>query len=160
MQQVAIYPGTFDPITNGHLDIIKRAVKIFGRVIVAIAKETNKECLFTPEERVYLAKEATKNLNNVEIESFDGLAVDYVRGRGGTVMIRGLRAVSDFEYELQLALANRRLADEVETVFLTPQIQYLYMSSSLVKQIINLGGNVKEYVPDIVYEAVKKKIGI
>jgi pantetheine-phosphate adenylyltransferase len=160
MLQLAIYPGTFDPITNGHIDIIKQAVKIFGRVLVAVAKETNKECLFSVEERVHLAKEVTKDLNNVEIESFDGLAVDFVRNKGGNVMIRGLRAVSDFEYELQLSLANKKLANEVETIFLIPQIQYLYLSSSLVKQIISLGGNGKEYVPDVVYKAIKKKMGI
>lgn len=160
MQQLAIYPGTFDPITNGHIDIIKQAVKIFGRVVVAIAKETNKECLFTLEERVQLAKEVTKDLGNVEIEPFEGLAVDFARKKGSNVMIRGLRAVSDFEYELQLSLANRKLANEVKTIFLIPNIEYLYLSSSLIKQIINLGGNGKEYVPEIVYEAIRKKMGI
>lgn len=158
MKNIAIYPGTFDPITNGHIDIIERVCKIFGKVIIAIAKETNKECLFSPEERVHLAEIATKNICNVEVEAFDGLAVDYVKRKGSSVMIRGLRAVSDFEYELQLALANRSLCEDVETVFLTPQSKYLYLSSSMVKQIIKLGGNIKEYVPEAVFNAVKNKM--
>jgi len=158
MSNTAIYPGTFDPITNGHIDIIERACKIFGKVIVAIAKETNKECLFSFEERVHLAKIATNHINNVEVEAFDGLAVNYVKRKGSSVMIRGLRAVSDFEYELQLALANRNLCEDVETVFLTPQNKYLYLSSSLIKQVIGLGGSIKDYVPDSVFDAVKNKM--
>ncbi|MEA3475580.1 MAG: pantetheine-phosphate adenylyltransferase [Candidatus Cloacimonadota bacterium] len=160
MKNIAIYPGTFDPITNGHIDIIERVCKIFGKVIIAIAKETNKKCLFSSEERVHLAEIATKDIANVEVEAFDGLAVDYVKRKGSIVMIRGLRAVSDFEYELQLALANRSLCEDVETVFLTPQSKYLYLSSSMVKQIISLGGKIKDYVPDAIFEEVKKKMKI
>lgn len=158
MSKIAIYPGTFDPITNGHIDIIERGRKIFGKVIVAVANKTNKECLFTLEERVDLAKNATKHIENVEVDSFDGLAVNFVKEKNSSIMIRGLRAVSDFEYELQIALANRTLCEDIETVFLTPQNKYLYLSSSLIKQIIELGGSVKEYVPNAVQEAIKNKI--
>ena len=158
MNNIAIYPGTFDPITNGHIDIIERACKIFGKLVVAVAQDTNKECLFTVEERIHLAKIVIKHTDNVKVESFQGLAVNYVKRNGSSVMIRGLRAVSDFEYELQLALANRALCEEVETVFLTPQNKYLYLSSSLIKQIVGLGGNIKEYVPEAVFDAVKNKI--
>ncbi|HEX37790.1 MAG TPA: pantetheine-phosphate adenylyltransferase [Candidatus Cloacimonetes bacterium] len=157
MEKTAIYPGTFDPITYGHVDIIERASKIFDEVIIGVAKETYKECLFSLTERIELAREATKHLPNVIIESFTGLVVDYVRKRNSKVMIRGLRAVSDFEYELQIALANRTLSEEIETVFLIPQSKYLYLSSSLVKQIISTGGSIKEYVPETIREKMELK---
>jgi len=147
MKEIAIYPGTFDPITNGHIDIIERAATIFNKVIIGVAEETYKDCLFTLDERVELVKEGTKHIPNVQVESFSGLAVNYVLEKDSSVMIRGLRAVSDFEYELQIALANRTLSEEVETIFLIPQSKYLYLSSSLVKQIISTGGSIKEYVP-------------
>lgn len=157
MEKIAIYPGTFDPITYGHVDIIERASKIFDKVIIGVARETYKDCLFTLDERVELAQEATKHLPNVMIESFTGLVVDYVKRRNSKVMIRGLRAVSDFEYELQIALANRTLSEEIETVFLIPQSKYLYLSSSLVKQIISTGGSIKEYVPETIREKMELK---
>ena len=158
MNKIAIYPGTFDPITNGHIDIVKRASKIFDKVILAVAKETNKECFFTLDERIHLAKISIKHINNAEVEGFEGLAVDFVKSKKGTVMIRGFRAVSDFEYELQIAHANRTLCEDIETIFLTPQNKYLYLSSSLVKQITSLGGSIKEYVPNAVQDAIKNKM--
>ncbi len=157
MKEIAIYPGTFDPITNGHIDIIERAAEIFEKVIIGVAEETYKECLFTLEERVELTREGTKHIHNVEVESFSGLAVNYVMNRDSSVMIRGLRAVSDFEYELQIALANRTLSEEVETVFLIPQIKYLYLSSSLVKQILSAGGSINGYVPESIREKMAEK---
>ncbi|MBC8383804.1 MAG: pantetheine-phosphate adenylyltransferase [Candidatus Cloacimonetes bacterium] len=157
MKEIAIYPGTFDPITNGHIDIIERAAGIFNKVIIGVAEETYKECLFTLEERVELTREGTKHIPNVEVESFSGLAVNYVMNRDSSVMIRGLRAVSDFEYELQIALANRTLSKEVETVFLIPQIKYLYLSSSLVKQILSAGGSINGYVPESIREKMAEK---
>lgn len=157
MKEIAIYPGTFDPITNGHIDIIERAAGIFNKVIIGVAEETYKECLFTLEERVELTREGTKHIPNVEVESFSGLAVSYVMNRNSSVMIRGLRAVSDFEYELQIALANRTLSKEVETVFLIPQIKYLYLSSSLVKQILSAGGSINGYVPESIREKMAEK---
>ncbi len=157
MKEIAIYPGTFDPITNGHIDIIERAAVIFEKVIIGVAEETYKECLFTLEERVELAIEGTKHIPNVKVEFFSGLAVNFARDRDSSVMIRGLRAVSDFEYELQIALANRTLSEDVETIFLIPQSKYLYLSSSLVKQIISTGGSIKEYVPKSISEKIAEK---
>jgi pantetheine-phosphate adenylyltransferase, bacterial len=157
MKEIAIYPGTFDPITNGHIDIIERAAVIFEKVIIGVAEETYKECLFTLEERVELAIEGTKHIPNVKVESFSGLAVNFARDRGSSVMMRGLRAVSDFEYELQIALANRTLSEDVETIFLIPQSKYLYLSSSLVKQIISTGGSIKEYVPKSISDKIAEK---
>jgi len=157
MKEIAIYPGTFDPITNGHIDIIERAATIFNKVIVGVAEETYKECLFTLSERVELVKEGTKHIPNVKVDSFSGLAVNYVLKKESSVMIRGLRAVSDFEYELQIALANRTLAGNVETIFLIPQSKYLYLSSSLVKQILSSGGCIKEYVPKSISDKMTAK---
>ncbi|MBN2018277.1 MAG: pantetheine-phosphate adenylyltransferase [Candidatus Cloacimonetes bacterium] len=157
MKEIAIYPGTFDPITNGHIDIIERAARIFNKVVIGVAEETYKDCLFTLEERVELAHECTKHIPNVTVEAFSGLAVEYVRKRQSSVMIRGLRAVSDFEYELQIALANRTLSEEVETVFLIPHSKYLYLSSTLVKQIISSGGSIREYVPKSISEKMLSK---
>ncbi|MBC8525373.1 MAG: pantetheine-phosphate adenylyltransferase [Candidatus Cloacimonetes bacterium] len=158
MRKIAIYPGTFDPITNGHIDIIERGCKIFEKVIVAVAKATNKECFFTLDERIHLANISIKHINNAEVEGFDGLAVNFVKSKKSSIMIRGFRAVSDFEYELQIAHANRTLCEDIETIFLTPKNKYLYLSSSLVKQIARLGGSIKEYVPDAVQDAIKNKM--
>lgn len=160
MNTVAIYPGTFDPITRGHIDIAERASKIFDRVIIAVATMNYKENLFSTEERVGLANKAVAHLPNVNAESFDGLAVDFARSQKSHIMIRGFRAVSDFEYELQLSLANRTLNPDIETIFLTPKNQYLYLSSSLVKQIIELHGDASQFVPDFVYTAVQEKFRI
>ncbi|MEW7979318.1 MAG: pantetheine-phosphate adenylyltransferase [gamma proteobacterium symbiont of Phacoides pectinatus] len=153
----AIYPGTFDPITNGHSDLIKRAARLFDRVILAVAANPGKAPVFTLDERVALAREVLAGLENVEIREFDSLLVEFARAAGAGVILRGLRAVSDFEYEFQLAGMNRRLAPEVETLFLTPAEQYAYISSSLVREIAALGGDVSEFVHPRVSEALRQR---
>ncbi len=146
MDGTAIYPGTFDPLTNGHTDLIARAARLFDRVVVAVAENPAKGTAFTLDERVALAREVLAPLDNVEVSGFTTLLVDFARQVGARVLVRGLRAVSDFEYEFQLASMNRRLAPEVETVFLTPDEQYGFVSSSLVKEICRLGGDVSAFV--------------
>ncbi len=146
MDGTAIYPGTFDPLTNGHTDLITRAARLFDRVVVAVAENPAKGTAFTLDERVALAREVLAPLDNVEVSGFTTLLVDFARQVGARVLVRGLRAVSDFEYEFQLASMNRRLAPEVETVFLTPDEQYGFVSSSLVKEICRLGGDVSAFV--------------
>jgi len=158
MNITAIYPGTFDPITNGHTDLIERASRLFDQVIVAVAVNPGKQPMFSLDERVYLATRVLDHLPNVEVSGFDSLLVDYVRQRGARVILRGLRAVSDFEYEFQLAGMNRRLAPDVETIFLTPAEQYAYISSSLVKEVANHGGDVSEFVPTHVMAALNDRI--
>ncbi|SKC87160.1 pantetheine-phosphate adenylyltransferase [Maledivibacter halophilus] len=153
-----IYPGSFDPITNGHLDIIKRTAKIFDKVIVAVVDNPSKNPMFTLKERVELIKGATKDIKNIEIDCFSGLLIDYVKGKNISVMVKGLRAVSDFEYEFQMALMNKKLDENIETLFMTTNSKYSYLSSSLVKEVFRLGGCVNELVPDIVIEEMKKKI--
>ncbi len=155
--KIAIYPGTFDPITNGHLDIIERAVKMFDKVIVTIARNSSKNPLFSDKERVELIREAVKEWKQVEVDSFEGLLVDYARKRNAAVVLRGLRAISDFEYEFQLALTNRKLNDSVETVFLMPSEKYTYLNSTIVREIARLGGDVSEFVPPVVKKAFEKK---
>ncbi len=155
---IAIYPGTFDPITNGHTDLVHRAVRIFDRVIVAIAANPGKGPVFTLEERTTLARKALSGLSNVEVCGFDTLLVDFVQARGAHVILRGLRAVSDFEHEIQLASINRRLAAEVETLFLTPAEQYTYISSGLVREIASLGGDVSGFVHPEVEHALRNKM--
>lgn len=145
--RIAVYPGSFDPLTNGHLDVVQRAARLFDRVIVAIARNDSKSPLFTQEERRAMAAEALAHLPNVETDTFDGLLVDYVQRRGGQVIIRGLRAVSDFEFEFQLALMNRSLRGEIETIFMMPKDSYTFLSSRLVKEIARLGGDVSAFVP-------------
>ncbi|PIQ03580.1 MAG: pantetheine-phosphate adenylyltransferase [Piscirickettsiaceae bacterium CG_4_9_14_3_um_filter_43_564] len=157
MHITAVYPGTFDPITCGHYDLIERAARFYDRLIIAVADNRNKTSLFTLNERVALAQQVTQRLNNVEVISFNGLLVDFVRQVDGQVLLRGLRAVSDFEYEFQLASMNRKLAPEVETMFMTPAEQYAFISSSLVREISALGGNVSEFVHPIVVEALSQK---
>jgi pantetheine-phosphate adenylyltransferase len=145
-----VYPGTFDPITNGHSDLVRRASRLFGRIIVAVAKNTGKNPAFALEQRVALVKTVLKDVKNIEIRSFDNLLVEFVQQHQGDVILRGLRAVSDFEYEFQLAGMNRRLAPDVETMFLTPAEQFAYISSGLVREIAALGGNVSDFVhPDV-----------
>ena len=144
----AVYPGTFDPITNGHSDLVARAARLFDQVIVAISVNPGKNPAFTLEQRVSLAQEVLTGMDNVEVCAFDNLLVDFVRQRNADVILRGLRAVSDFEYEFQMALMNRRLYPEVETVFLTPKEEYLYLSSRLVREVVALGGDVTGLVPD------------
>jgi pantetheine-phosphate adenylyltransferase len=156
--RTAIYPGSFDPITNGHLDLIERAVKMFDRVIVAIARNESKQPLFEPKERLALVKEAvTPFNNNVAVEWFDGLLVNYAEKQGACAIIRGLRAVSDFEFEFQLALMNRKLNERVETIFMMPRETYTFLSSRIVKEIAHLGGDVSSFVPKHVQEALKRK---
>jgi pantetheine-phosphate adenylyltransferase len=157
MDVLALYPGTFDPVTNGHVDIIRRSLHIFDRVVVAIAVNVRKEPLFTTEERIDLIRQAVGPDARLEVESFTGLLVDYVRRRGARVVIRGLRAIADFEYEFQLAHMNRRLAPGVETVFLPTTEENFYISSSLVKEIASFGGDVSGVVPALVVEELRRK---
>ncbi len=157
MKKIAIYPGTFDPITNGHVDLIERGLRIFDEIIVAVAKNPKKAPLFTVEKRVKMASEAVKGLGNVKVEPFDGLLMDYAKKKGAGAVIRGLRAVSDFEYELQMALMNRRLVSEVETVFMMPSEEYSYLTSSIVKEVASLKGTVKGLVPEAVEKELRKK---
>ena len=160
MTKQCVYPGTFDPITYGHIDLIKRALKIFSKVIVAVAEDGSKESLFTTEERVALIKKAIANLKGVEVDSFKGLAVNYVKSKGSYVIVRGLRMISDFEYEFQMALTNRRLSKSVETMFLMPNESYSYLSSKLIKETASLGADVSCFVPKFVEKALKKKLAI
>lgn len=152
-----IYPGTFDPITNGHTDLIERAGRMFDEVVVAVAYNSKKKPLFNVDERCELVRQATTHIPNVTVTGFSYLLADFVRDQGGTVIIRGLRAVSDFEYEFQLADMNRRLAPELESVFLTPSNHLSYISSSLIREIASLGGDVSEFVDPVVEAALKKK---
>ena len=156
MHQTAIYPGSFDPVTNGHLSIIKRALKLFDRVIVAVINNPDKNLLFSVAERVQMLKESCEGLGNLEFDSFDGLLVDYAESKKAKSIIRGLRAISDFDYEFQLALTNRKLDPEIETVFLMTDYQYSYLNASLVRQIAKLGGDVKELVPEAVVKRLVK----
>jgi pantetheine-phosphate adenylyltransferase len=158
MPVTAIYPGTFDPITNGHSDLVLRASHLFDKVIVAIAANPNKTPMFNLEERVGLAREVLSGLDNVEICGFDSLLANFARERGATVILRGLRAVSDFEYEFQLAGMNRHLAPDVETLFLTPAEKYTFISSSLVKEVATLGGEVGDFVDTKVKAALKNRM--
>jgi pantetheine-phosphate adenylyltransferase len=145
--RTAIYPGSFDPITNGHLDVLHRAAKLFDRVIVAVARSDPKHPLFTMEERVQMVARAVRSLPNVEADSFQGLLVNYVEQRGAQAIVRGLRAVSDFEFEFQLALMNRKMNERVETIFMMPKDTYTFLSSRIVKEMAQLGGDVSAFVP-------------
>ncbi|NLJ83608.1 MAG: pantetheine-phosphate adenylyltransferase [Halanaerobiaceae bacterium] len=160
MQQVVVYPGSFDPVTNGHLDIIKRAANLFDKVIVAVFKNPQKQPLFTMEERVELLKEVTKDMEKVCVDSFSGLTMDYVRSKKAIAIIRGLRAVSDFEGEFQMALLNKELNNEVETIFFMTDIKYAYLSSSAVKEVAQFGGNIDSLVPEVVQKALKEKYAL
>lgn len=159
MKKIAIYPGTFDPVTNGHTDLIERATHLFDKVIVAVAKATSKSPVFNLEERVALATEVLEPIANVEVCGFDILLVDFMQQKNASVILRGLRAVSDFEYEFQLASMNRHLSDKIETVFLTPAEQYTFISSSLVREIARLGGDVSQFVSPKVVAALKSHLG-
>ena len=152
----AVYPGTFDPITNGHTDLVRRAATIFDRVVVAVAADTNKEPMFTLEQRVEMARRVLADVDNVEVKGYTGLTVDFARQNGLSVIVRGLRAVSDFEFEFQLANMSRHLTPEIESVFLTPQEQYTFISSTLIRQIAVLGGNVSEFVHPVVEVELKR----
>lgn len=153
--KTAIYPGTFDPITNGHIDILVKATKLFDKVILAVAEITGKNTLFTTEERLNLCKGATENIQNVLVEKYDGLSVDFAKKHNAVAMIRGLRAVSDFEYELQIALMNSKLDHEINTIFLIPDAKHLYLSSSIMRQIVSLGADPDEFLPKNVEIALK-----
>lgn len=155
--RTAVYPGSFDPITNGHIDLIERALCIFDRLIVAVAEQLSKSPLFTMEERVEMVRETTKKYDRVIVDQISGLTVDYVKGQDASVIVRGLRAISDFEFELQMALMNRKLNSEIETVFLMPSIQYSYIRSSLVKEVASLGGCLVGLVPDPVIQRLREK---
>lgn len=155
--RLAIYPGTFDPITNGHLDIIKRSVHLFDRVVIAVACENYKNTLFTSEERLDLMHAVTKGMDRIEVASFEGLTMDYCQKRGASAIIRGLRAVSDFEYEFQMALMNKKLNSRIDTIFLMTDQKYSYLSSSIIKQVARLGGCIKGLVPDEVAQALSVK---
>lgn len=157
MQQIVVYPGSFDPVTNGHLDIIKRASHLFDKVIVAVFKNPQKTPLFSMDERVELLKSATKDMKNICVDSFSGLTMDYVKSRKAIAIIRGLRAISDFEGEFQMALLNKELNGDVETIFFMTDIKYAYLSSSIVKEVSQFGGKIDGLVPDIVKEALKDK---
>ena len=157
MKHIAVYPGTFDPITNGHTDLVARASRLFGKVILAVARDTAKKTVCDFDQRVALAKVAVSEFENVEVVPFEGLLVNFCRDQKATVLLRGLRAVSDFEYEFQLAGMNRRLAPDVETMFLTPSEQFSFISSTLVREIARLGGDVSEFVHPEVNAALKFK---
>ncbi len=159
MRRVAICPGTFDPVTNGHIDIVKRSLGIFDEVVVAVAPNPKKTPLFSVEVRMELIRESFKGLDRVTVESFDGLLVDYVRGKGGVAIVRGLRAVSDFEYELQMALMNRRLDSAIETVFMMPSEEYSFLTSTMIKEIASFGGSVRGLVPEVVEKALREAFG-
>lgn len=159
MDITAIYPGTFDPVTNGHADLVQRALRRFDRVIIAVAASTGKSTCFTLEERVSLARTALAPLDRLEVVGFDGLLVKFAQDQGAGVILRGLRAVSDFEYEFQLASMNRKLAPDVETMFLTPDEGYSFISSSLVREIAALGGDVRAFVHPAVQTALKERFG-
>jgi len=158
MKRTAIYPGSFDPLTNGHLDVIQRAAKLFDRVTVAVAENESKNPLFTLTERVALVKMAVAHLPNVQTDSFDCLLVEYVAAQKAGAIVRGLRAVSDFEFEFQLALMNRKLDENIETIFMMPKDTYTFLSSRIVKEIARLGGDVRSFVPPNVQAALKKKL--
>jgi pantetheine-phosphate adenylyltransferase len=155
---LAIYPGSFDPVTNGHLDLIERGAKIFDRLVVAVLQNMEKEPLFSTAERVEMLREVSRPWGNVEVDVFDGLLVDYARQRQAQVILRGIRAISDYEYELQMALMNRKLQPQIETVFMMPAEAYSYLSSKLVREIARLGGPVQGLVPPMVEQRLKTKV--
>jgi pantetheine-phosphate adenylyltransferase len=154
---IAVYPGSFDPLTNGHVDIVQRGSRFFDRIVIAVLINLEKAPLFTVPERVSIAREVFREWPNVEVDTFDGLLVDYARRKRASVIVRGLRAVSDFEYEMQMALMNRRLNQDVETVFMMPAEPYTYVSSRLVKEVVALGGTVHGLVPDVVEARLRDK---
>ena len=155
--KIAVYPGTFDPITNGHLDIIKRAKNIIDELIVAVAAETNKETLFDVRERTEMIRESINGIKNIKVLPFSGLLINFMKENNASIIIRGMRAISDFEHESQLALMNKKLAPEIETIFMVTGLRYSYLNSSIVKEIASLEGCVKQLVPEIVEDKLRKK---
>jgi pantetheine-phosphate adenylyltransferase len=160
MPNLAIYPGTFDPITNGHLDLIERGLRIFDHIIVAVAAGSYKKTVFTVAERLEMIRDALKDKPNVTIDSFQGLLVGYVKSQKGAVVLRGLRAVTDFEYEFQMAMMNRRLEPEIETVFLMTGLRWVFLSSSILKEAAMHGGNIEGMVSELVYKKLREKYGL
>jgi len=160
MANFAIYPGTFDPITNGHLDLIQRGLRIFDHIIVAVAENPGKNPLFTVEERLEMIRIALKDTHNVTIDTFGGLLVDYVMSQNSRVVLRGLRAVTDFEYEFQMAMMNRRMEPEIETVFLMTGLRWVFLSSRIIKEAAVHGGNIQGMVPEFVHQKLNEKFGI
>jgi len=158
MSRIAIYPGTFDPVTFGHIDLIKRAVLLFDQVIVAVARDSSKDALFSAEERVEMLKMVTKDIQGIKVESFEGLLVEYVKKKGSKVMLRGLRMISDFEYEFQMALTNRRLCPEIETIYMMPKETFCYLSSKLIKEAAVLGAKLDHFVPKDIEQLLKQKL--
>jgi pantetheine-phosphate adenylyltransferase len=156
-RHIAIYPGTFDPITLGHMDVVDRAALLFPHVIILVARNTSKQPLFSDKERIAMVREVFRGRRGIEVEGFDGLLVDYARERKASVLVRGLRAVSDFEYEFQMALTNRKLSSTLETIFLVPREQYTYLNSTIVREIARLGGDVADFVPPTVRRHLKKR---
>ena len=159
MPDIAVYPGSFDPITNGHMDLIQRGLKIFDRIIVAVARNPVKKSLFSTEERMEMLRVSLQDYSQITIDSFEGLLVAYAKGQNARVILRGLRAVTDFEYEFQLAMMNRRLEPEIETVFLMTGLRWIFLSSSILKEAAVHGGNIEGMVPEIVYKKLKEKFG-
>lgn len=156
--KLAIYPGTFDPVTNGHLDIVERAAMLFDQVVVAVTTNSAKNPMFSVAERLEMFREVTQHFSNVRVESFSGLLVEYAAGRGASVLIRGLRAISDFEYESQMALINRKISHGMDTVFLTANEKYTYLNSTIVKEVARFGGDVTCFVPAAVNERIRQKL--
>ncbi|MFA5073473.1 MAG: pantetheine-phosphate adenylyltransferase [Nitrospirota bacterium] len=159
LKHIAVYPGTFDPATNGHLDLVERSLRIFGELVIAVAENPKKKPLFSLAERIEMLRAVTKDLKNVSIEGFDGLLIDYVKQKEAVAIVRGLRAISDFEYEMQMALTNRRLYNDIETVFMMPNEAYSFITSTVVKEVASFGGDVSTLVPPVVLQRLKEKFG-
>jgi len=157
MEVTAVYPGTFDPFTNGHIDLVRRALRLFPRLVVAVASNPHKNPLFSIEERLAIVREATAGMARLEIDTFHMLTVDYVKSKGAQVILRGIRAVSDFEFEFAMALMNRKISEDVETVFLMPNESYTYLSSRLVKEVALMGGNVNDLVPPLAAKLLQER---
>jgi pantetheine-phosphate adenylyltransferase len=157
MEVIAVYPGTFDPFTNGHIDLVRRALRLFPRLVVAVASNPHKNPLFSIEERLAIVREATAGMARLEIDTFHMLTVDYVKSKGAQVILRGIRAVSDFEFEFAMALMNRKISEDVETVFLMPNESYTYLSSRLVKEVALMGGNVNDLVPPLAAKLLQER---
>jgi len=156
--RIGVYPGSFDPVTNGHLDIIERASKLFDKLIVAVLINSNKSPMFTVEKRMEFLEESCKGINNIEVASFDGLLIEFMKKKNANTIVKGLRAVSDFEYEFQMALMNRKLNPEIETIFMMTSNKYSYLSSSLIKEVAKFGGCVKGLIPEVVEKELYRKI--
>jgi pantetheine-phosphate adenylyltransferase len=159
MKRIAIYPGSFDPVTNGHVDIVQRGISMFDEIVVAILHNPSKEALFSVEERLFMLKESMKGITGISYDTFGGLLVDYARDRGANAILRGMRAVSDFEYEFQLALMNRKLNKDIQTVFLMTGLRWIFTSSSIIKEAAQFGGDISDMVPPIVNQMIKEKFG-